>query len=205
MSTPIPQYILYSDALSGRDTGGHPGGVWHFALEAVDGTHVVEAHEREPDPSTWGERLELLSVVRGLEALDEPARVTLITSSRYVRRGLRYGLEEWRRNGWYWERFGKLVPVKNQDLWQRVDRALRYHEVRCRYWRLDAAHGEGGAVAGAGPGFGGGAAVVLPGGRGSWGLPFRDGLWRVAAVLAKTIRGVFWAGQLGRLVPGYGR
>ena len=90
---------------------------------------MIEAHEREPDQSTWGERLELLSVVRGLEALDQPARVTLITSSRYVRLGLRYGLEEWRRNRWCWEHFGKLVPIKNQDLWQRVDRAL--HITRC--------------------------------------------------------------------------
>jgi ribonuclease HI len=141
MSTKSPHYVLYSDALNSEGEGGRRGGRWHFVLEALDGESVIEAGEHEPDPTTRGERLELLSVVRGLEALDQPSRVTLITPSRYVRRGLRFGLEEWRHNRWRWEHFGKLVPIKNQDLWQRVDRALRYHEVKCRWWRLDADHG----------------------------------------------------------------
>jgi hypothetical protein len=79
-------------------------------------------------------------VIRGLEALDEPSRVTLVTSSRYVRRGLLYGLTEWRTNDWAWEWYGQMVPVKNRDLWQRLDRALEYHHVECRRWRLDNAH-----------------------------------------------------------------
>lgn len=141
------RYILYSDALNGESVGGRCGGRWHFVLESVDGSFVIEADEHEPDPSARGERLELLSVVRGLEALDQPSQVTLVTASRYVRRGLRFGLGEWRRNGWCWEHFGRLVPIKNQDLWRRVDRALRYHEVECRYWRLDAAHGSSHHVA----------------------------------------------------------
>ena len=84
--------------------------------------------------------VELLAVVRGLEALDEPARITLITRSTYVREGLRYGLPEWRRNGWRWESFGAMIPVKNCDLWQRVDRAMGIHEIECRSWRIDPAH-----------------------------------------------------------------
>ena len=75
----------------------------------------------------------------GLEALEQPSRVTLVTSSRYVSRGLRFGLEEWRSNGWRWERDGRPVPIKNGDLWQRVDWALKFHRVRCRSWRIDAA------------------------------------------------------------------
>jgi ribonuclease HI len=133
-----PQYVLYADAISGQE---QTGGRWHFVLESVDGECVIEADECEPDREVRGERLELLSVVRGLEAVDEPARVTLITPSRYVRRGFRYGLEEWRRNQWRWEHFGKQVPIKNRDLWQRVDQALRYHEVKCRNWLLDMTDG----------------------------------------------------------------
>ena len=72
------------------------------------------------EPDIQGERLELLTVVRGLEALDQPVPVTLMTPSIYVREGIRYGLAEWRRNGWRWESFGQMVPVKNCDLWQRV-------------------------------------------------------------------------------------
>ena len=92
------------------------------------------------EPDVRGERLELLCVVRGLEALDQPSRVTLITSSTYVREGIRYGLQQWRANGWRWESFGKMVPVKNQDLWQRVDAALQFHRLECQVWRFDVAH-----------------------------------------------------------------
>jgi len=106
--------------------------MWHFVLESTNGDQLVEAADAEHE--VCGERLELLAVVRGLEALDQPSRVTLVTPSRYVSRGLRYGLEEWRRSNWQWERFGRLVPVKNGDLWQRVDRALEYHHVDCRTW-----------------------------------------------------------------------
>jgi ribonuclease HI len=81
-----------------------------------------------------------LAVVRGLEALAQPSRVTLVTHSRYVNRGLTYGLAEWRANGWQWEHFGQMVPVKNRDLWQRVDRALLFHQLDCRRWRFDLPH-----------------------------------------------------------------
>lgn|GEM_PF-1289186 len=94
----------------------------------------------ENETAATGERLELLAVVRGLEALPEPARITLVTGSDYVRRGIRFGLEEWRANNWQWERFGEWVPVKNLDLWRRIDRALAYHTVELKYWRVDPAH-----------------------------------------------------------------
>jgi ribonuclease HI len=97
-----------------------------------------------------GERLELLAVVRGLEALEQPSQVTLVTPSRYVQRGLRYGLPPWRENQWRWERFGELTPVKNADLWQRVDRALEFHRVDCRVWRLDSPATPSGAAESAG-------------------------------------------------------
>jgi ribonuclease HI len=80
--------------------------------------------------------LQLLAVVRGLEALEQPSRVTLITHSRYVDRGIRNGIAVWRHNDWQWERFGEFAPVKNRDLWKRVDRAMRFHKVHCRVWGL---------------------------------------------------------------------
>jgi ribonuclease HI len=133
METRRPHYLLYSHA----NTRQQPG-TWNVVLKTDDGQVLLEAGDTEPE--TQGERLELLAVVRGLEALDHPARVTLATPSRYVRRGLLYGLEEWRANGWSWEWFGRMVPIKNRDLWQRLDRALKFHDVQCRYWRIDAAH-----------------------------------------------------------------
>jgi len=131
MSVPTPHFLLFSH-------GRNDQGEWSFVLQAADGSATFEAADSEPE--THGERLELLALVRGLEALDQPSRVTLVTASRYVNRGLAYGLDEWRRNGWTWECFGEMVPVKNRDLWQRVDRAVQFHRVEVRRYRFDASH-----------------------------------------------------------------
>jgi ribonuclease HI len=105
-------------------------GRWHFVLERLDGPGRLEAADSEAPVNR--ERLALLSVVRGLEALEQPSSVTLVTTSRYVSRGLRYGLNTWRDADYTWERFGVRRPVRNADLWQRVDVALKYHGVTCR-------------------------------------------------------------------------
>jgi ribonuclease HI len=133
MKACTPHYWLYSE--SGEAAGlGH----WRFLLRSADGAERLEADEVEQD--IRGERLELLAVVRGLEALDQPSRVTLVTPSTYVREGIRHGISEWQRNGWCWEFFGHMVPVKHQDLWKRVERALAFHDVDCRTLRVDAPH-----------------------------------------------------------------
>lgn len=151
MKGPAPHFLLMSEAMRAVDGEEHrtvPTG-WRFVLKSVDGRKQLEAEDREP--GAGGERLELLAVVRGLEALDQPSHVTLITGSRYVSRGLTEGLENWRENDWQWERFGEWVPVRDCDLWQRVDRALRYHRVECRRWRFDRAHGRAAAGPAAAP------------------------------------------------------
>jgi ribonuclease HI len=133
MKVSTPHYMLFSHSAE-RQGAGH----WRFVLEAVDGSQRLVADDVEPD--LQGDRLELLTVVRGLEALNQPSRVTLVTQSPYVREGIRYGLPQWRRNGWRWEWFGHMVPVKNRDLWRRIDRALQYHQLECRTLRFDPAH-----------------------------------------------------------------
>ncbi len=133
MNSSTPHYFLHSTLVGDRESGR-----WRFVLRAIDGSDHLEAEDVEA--GTPRDRLELLVVVRGLEALGQPSRVTLMTPSTYVREGIRYGLSEWRRNGWRWEFFGQMVPVKNCDLWQRVDTALRFHEVECRTWRFDQPH-----------------------------------------------------------------
>ena len=136
MNPSTPHYFLFS-----QSQGELPGN-WSFVLRSANSSDEMEVVDSEP--GVQGERLELLCVVRGLEALDQPSKVTVVTPSKYVREGIRYGLSEWRSNGWRWESYGEMVPVKNCDLWQRVDRALRFHQVDdCRRWRLDAAHAAG--------------------------------------------------------------
>jgi ribonuclease HI len=144
MKVAAPHYLLFSESCRKSSQGN-----WRFVLQSLDGGEPLEAADSEPDAQ--GERLELLAVVRGLEALAQPSRVTLVTPSRYVSRGLTYGLAEWRANDWQWEHFGEMVPVKNRDLWRRVDRALEYHHIECRTWRFDLPHLAASAPTGAAP------------------------------------------------------
>jgi ribonuclease HI len=144
MGAAIPHYLLFAESRHCQATaarGSRPrAGQWRFVLEAADSGRRFEAADEEPEMDQ--SRVELLAVVRGLEALSQPSRVTLVTPSRYVNRGLRFGLEPWREAGWRWERFGEMIPIRNEDLWRRLDRALRIHRVEFRTWRFDAAHAE---------------------------------------------------------------
>jgi len=173
-------------------------GQWRFVLQSLDGSKQLEAEDTEPD--VHGERLELLAVVRGLEALPEPSRVTLVTPSRYVNRGLSDHLDHWRSSGWEWEHFGQMVPVKNRDLWQRIDRALEFHDLDCRSWRFDLPEAAPNAEkphAVPAPHLGRRAGLRRRGWRaGWWMLSFQRFLRQQAE------RYHLWAGQLGtRLVP----
>ena len=127
-----PHYLLFCDgSLPNTNPDNHSyRGRWRFVLEEVDGGQRFEASDAEA--AVPPDRMALLAVVRGLEALEQPSRVTLVTTSRYVNRGLQYGLPEWRENEYCWEHFGALQPIRNADLWQRIDGALRFHEVQCR-------------------------------------------------------------------------
>ena len=122
MIVPTPHYLLYSQTSHERGLG-----YWQFTLRRPDGSKRFEAADVEP--AVEGERLALLTVVRALESLDEPSRVTLVGCSQSIRRGVLYGLPEWRSNGWRWEFYGQMVPVKNGDLWQRLDSALEFHHL----------------------------------------------------------------------------
>lgn len=133
MHTALPHYLLHAEAY--RPDRGAPR--WKFALQSVGGEDRLSAADSES--TTRRSRLELLAVVRGLEALDRPSRVTLLTRSRYVSRGIRRQLAHWRENGWQWERFGKMEPIRDYDLWRRVDRALEIHNVECCVWESDEA------------------------------------------------------------------
>jgi ribonuclease HI len=109
-------------------------GRWQFRLGDLDGSVALEAEDREwLDDDDSPERLELLALVRGLEALDEPSTVTVVGASSHVRRGLLSGLEAWRADDFHWEYFGELVPVPHADLWRRVDHALRFHTIEVRH------------------------------------------------------------------------
>ncbi len=132
MVATAPHYLLLSETQEIAD-GSTVGGCWRFALQRMDGSDWLEVSDTEP--GVGGERLQLLAIIRGLEALDQPSRVTIVTASQYVSRGIRRDLQAWRDNQWRWESFGAWRPIKHQDLWIRLDRALSYHSATCRSWQ----------------------------------------------------------------------
>ncbi|QYJ03408.1 ribonuclease HI [Nocardioides panacisoli] len=102
---------------------GNPGpGGWGAILRYGD--HERELHGGEA--ATTNNRMELMAAIRGLESLTRPSRVALYTDSTYVRSGILSWLANWKANGW---RTAAKKPVKNVDLWQRLDEARRTHEV----------------------------------------------------------------------------
>lgn len=128
MSTPRPQYLLFTEAL--RSTRG--GRMWRFLLLEMGTNHSTSASDIEPQGSHA--RTELLALVRGLEAMGQPGDVKLVTASSYILRGVTRGIAAWSAQGWHWERFGRRVPVRDADLWQRVARTLEFHKLDCHAW-----------------------------------------------------------------------
>jgi ribonuclease HI len=137
MSAIKPHYLLFceGDVGSGNGFDTDEACRWRFILENVETGQKTDACDYEE--ALHPDRIALIAVIRGLEALDQPSKVTMITNNRYVARGLQYGLSEWRESDFCWEHFGSIQPIRNADLWRRVDIALRYHEVTCRWMSYD--------------------------------------------------------------------
>jgi ribonuclease HI len=170
-----PHYLLFSEGALDDSREAR----WKFVLQSVgDEEHFTAA---DIESETRASRLELLAVVRGLEALAQPSRVTLLTRSRYVRRGIRRELSQWRDRRWRWERFGKLVPIRDCDLWQRVDRALQFHQVECCAWADDDASDPSGQST---------VARTLGPRSNRVGTGWQPGAWNIAAVLGGLRRSV---------------
>jgi ribonuclease HI len=91
------------------------------------------------DPATTNNRMELMGAISGLEALKRPCRVRLFTDSIYVRDGVTKWIHGWKKNGW---RTADKKPVKNVELWQRLDAARAPHHVDWIWIKGHAGHPE---------------------------------------------------------------
>ena len=112
---------------------GNPGpGGWGFVLRHLASGKEMEASGSAPD--TTNNRMELTAVVKALEALKRPCRVELFTDSVYVGKGRSEWMPKWKANGWKRREGGKLKPVKNEELWQRLDELIQRH--RLKYTRV---------------------------------------------------------------------
>lgn len=115
---------------------GNPGpGGWAAILRSG-------GHEREisgGEPATTNNRMELLAVINGLNAIKAPSEVTVHTDSRYVMDGATQWIKKWKSNGW---KTSDKKPVKNDDLWRALDEAVSRHKMKWRWVRGHDGHAE---------------------------------------------------------------
>lgn len=120
---------------------GNPGpGGWGVVMRAVDGGRVLKERELSGgEPATTNNRMELMAAISALEALTWPSEITITTDSAYVKNGVTGWIHGWKRNGW---KTADRKPVKNVDLWQRLETAAAPHQVRWEWIKGHAGHPE---------------------------------------------------------------
>jgi ribonuclease HI len=115
---------------------GNPGpGGWGVVLRY--GRHEKEMYGGEPE--TTNNRMELMAAIQGLESLTRPCKVSLTTDSVYVRSGITQWLPAWKQRGW---KTSGGKPVKNIDLWKRLDQAAQAHDVSWHWVKGHSGHPE---------------------------------------------------------------
>lgn len=115
---------------------GNPGpGGWGVLLRYGDTEKELFGSDKE----TTNNRMELMAAIQALEVLKRAADVDLYTDSTYVQKGISEWIHTWKKNGW---RTGAKKPVKNVDLWQRLDEAQQKHQVKWHWVKGHADHPE---------------------------------------------------------------
>ena len=125
-----PAVVIYTDGACSGNPG--PGG-WGAILSFGGKEKELKGGERH----TTNNRMELMAAISALETLKKPCRVDLYTDSQYVRNGISGWIHGWKKNGW---KTADKKPVKNVDLWQRLDAALAQHEVKWHWVKGHAGH-----------------------------------------------------------------
>ena len=126
-----PKVVIYTDGACRGNPG--PGG-WGAILIAANGT---EKQLCGGERATTNNRMELMAAIQALEALKKPCKVELHTDSQYVMKGITEWVRGWKLRGW---KTAAKEPVKNEDLWRRLDDARARHDVDWRWVKGHAGH-----------------------------------------------------------------
>ena len=130
----MTMHELFTDGACSGNPG--PGG-WAFILRGPGFPAPIERSGGEPE--TTNNRMEMLAVIHGLESLPGPCAVRLVSDSEYVIKGLKEWLDGWKARGW---RTAAKKPVKNEDLWRRLDALRAVHQLRPEWIRGHNEHPE---------------------------------------------------------------
>ena len=125
-----PKVIIHTDGACSGNPG--PGG-WGAVLQFGDREKELFGGE----PATTNNRMEMMAAIQALEALTRPCKVELHTDSTYVQKGIHEWIHAWKKRGW---KTADKKPVKNEDLWRRLDEARLRHEVDWRWVKGHAGH-----------------------------------------------------------------
>ncbi|MCA0963520.1 ribonuclease HI [Salipiger bermudensis] len=129
--------FAYTDGACSGNPG--PGG-WGVLMRAKNGEEIVKERElKGGEADTTNNRMELLAAINALESLTRASRITVVTDSAYVKNGVTGWIHGWKRNGW---KTAAKKPVKNAELWQRLDEAQRRHDVTWQWVKGHAGHPE---------------------------------------------------------------
>jgi len=133
----VTELFAFTDGACSGNPG--PGG-WGVLLQARDGDELVRERELSGgEVLTTNNRMELMAAIMALETLERPSSITVVTDSAYVKDGINSWLPGWKRNGW---KTAARKPVKNAELWQRLDAARARHDVRWQWVRGHDGHPE---------------------------------------------------------------
>ena len=120
---------------------GNPGpGGWGYILRHPASGKEMEGSGGQSDSTN--NQMELMAIISGLEALKTRSSVEIVTDSSYVKQGCEEWMSNWKLNDWKRRDRKKWVPVKNQELWQRLDALLSRHECRFQIVRGHTGHPE---------------------------------------------------------------
>ena len=133
----MTKLLAYTDGACSGNPG--PGG-WGALMQAKDGDKVIKERElKGGEKLTTNNRMELLAAINALEALERASPITIVTDSTYVKNGVTSWIFGWKKNGW---KTSAKKPVKNDDLWKRLDEAQARHEVTWEWVKGHAGHEE---------------------------------------------------------------
>lgn len=136
-SPPVAELFAYTDGACSGNPG--PGG-WGVLMRAVEDGRIVKERELQGgEADTTNNRMELLAAINALEVLERASTLTIITDSAYVKNGVTQWIHGWKRNGW---KTSARKPVKNVELWQRLDLAQARHDVTFEWVKGHAGHAE---------------------------------------------------------------
>ena len=133
--------MLKLKAFTDGACSGNPGpGGWGVVLQAINANKVVKERELSGGASeTTNNQMELMAAISALETLERASTITVVTDSSYVKDGVSTWIHGWKRNGW---KTAAKKPVKNVELWQRLDTARSRHNVTWEWVKGHAGHPE---------------------------------------------------------------